>query len=167
MTDREYIKTVLAKYDAYDAQTWIQGYFDEFGGGFNVYHIEHEFSETGGGGYAEKKVGKLLAKHSGKHVEFLPEGDGKQPDFLFDEQTWEVKYIDHANIKTIRGYIENARRKKADNCIFYWEITNKKYDLKSALNRELGKMSKLGRIGEMPDIYYMDESGLLKLLWEK
>ena len=163
----EYIKEAKAKYNAYDAQIWTKEYFDELSGGFNVYHIDHEFSETGGGGEAEKAVGKLLAKYNGKQVEFLPEGNKKMPDMKFDGQTWEVKFINDVNVKTIRGYIEHARRKNADNGIFYWDNAGKIGDLRYALERELGKMSKLGRIGEVPDVYYMDKSGLLKLLWKK
>jgi hypothetical protein len=36
----------------------------------------------------------------------------------------------------------------------------------SAVNREVGKLLK-GQTKKIPDIYYMDKSGLLKLLWEK
>jgi len=161
------LKEALSKYNAYDAQVWTKEYFDEFSGGFNVYHIDHDFSETGGGGEAEIKVGKMLAKYNGKQVEFLPEGNKKEPDMKFDGQTWEVKYINNANIKTIRGYIEHARRKKADNGIFYWDSTEKIDYLRTAVESEVGKMRKLGRISEVPDIYYMDNRGLLRLMWKK
>ena len=168
MIDRaKYIEEAKAKYDSYDNNVWIKAGFDENSGGFNVYHIEHDFSETGGGGDAEKKVGEILAKNNGKQVEFLPEGKRMTPDLYFDGQTWEVKYINDANVKTIRGYIEHARRKKSDNGIFYWDFTEKLEHLRSAIVCEVGKFRKLGRIREMPDIYYIDKSGLLKLLWEK
>jgi len=32
--------------------------------------------------------------------------------------------------------------------------------------REIGKLEKLGRVNEMPNIYYMDKNGLLKLFWK-
>ena len=168
LTNRtEYIRQARAKYDSYDTQFWTKEYFDEISGGYNVYHVGHEFSETGGGGEAEIRVGKILAKYNSKQVEFLPEGDKKQPDYKFDEQTWEVKYINDANVKTIRGYIEHARRKKANNSIFYWDNTEKIEYLRIAVESEVGKMRKLGRINEVPDIYYINKSGLLKLLWKK
>ena len=160
------IKEARAKYDSYGSD-WEKAYFDEKSGGFNVYHKDHEFSDTGGGGKAEKTIGIILANR-GKKVEFLPEGKGKMPDLYFDSQTWEVKYINNANIKTIRGYIEHARRKKAENVIFYWDIYDKSEDLINTVARESGRLKKLGRINEMPDIYYIDKTGLkLKLLWKK
>jgi len=49
----EYIKEARAKFDSYGNE-WKKAYFDEKSGGFNVYHKEHKFSPTGGGGQAEK-----------------------------------------------------------------------------------------------------------------
>ena len=135
------------KYQSYN-EKWDRAYFDEFSGGD-----------------AEKMVGKLLAKNNGKQVEFLPEnGKGKGvPDLMFDDHTWDVKYIDNANENTIRAYIKDAR--KADRAIFYF--TNDKYqELRSAINREVGRFKGMNRLGELPDIYYMDKEGLLKLLWK-
>ncbi|WP_288776978.1 hypothetical protein [uncultured Bacteroides sp.] len=164
--EREEIrKKAKEKYQSYD-NAWTKAYFDEYSGGFNVYHQEHQFTNTQGGGDAEKIVGKLLAKNCGKHVEFLPEnGKGKgMPDMKFDGVTWDVKYIDNANENTIRTYIKDAR--KADRAIFYF--TNDKYkDLRSAINREVGRFKAMDKVGDLPDIYYMDKGGLLKLLWKK
>jgi len=92
MTDKtEYIKEAREKYDSYGNE-WEKAFFDEKSGGFNVYHKNHQFATTDGGGDAEKR---------------------------------------------------------------------------EAITREVGKMLKLGRIGEMPDIYYMNKRGLLKLFWKK
>lgn len=153
------------KFQSYEGP-WTKAYYDEYSGGFNVYHQEHQFTNTQGGGDAEKIVGKMLAKNNGKQVEFLPEnGKGKGvPDLKFDGCTWDVKYIDNANENTIRAYIKDAR--KADRAIFYF--TNDKYkDLRSAINREVGRFKAMNKVGELPDIYYMDKGGLLKLLWKK
>lgn len=158
-------KKAKEKYQSYEGP-WTKAYYDEYSGGFNVYHQEHQFTNTQGGGDAEKIVGKMLAKNSGKQVEFLPEnGKGKGvPDLKFDGCTWDVKYIDNANENTIRAYIKDAR--KADRAIFYF--TNDKYsDLRSAINREVGRFKAMNKVGELPDIYYMDKGGLLKLLWKK
>ena len=106
----EYIKEARMKFDSYGSE-WKKAYFDEKSGGFNVYHKEHKFSPTGGGGEAEKIVGVMLAK-LGKQVEFLDENSYKQgnPDMDFDNATWETKYINEANIETIRSAIKNARK---------------------------------------------------------
>ena len=97
----------------------------------------------------------------------MPEGNEMAADLFFDNQTWEIKFINNANVKTIRGYIEEVRRKGANNGIFFWENTERIDFLKAAIASEVGKMKKMGRINEMPDIYYIDENGLLKLLWKK
>jgi hypothetical protein len=57
---------------------------------------------------------------------------------------------------------------KADNAIFYWGSGVEKLDdLRNAIIREAGRMRKDNRINEMPDIYYVDKSGLLKTAWKK
>jgi hypothetical protein len=160
------LQVAMTKYDSY-SEEWEKVYFDEKTGGFNVYHKDHEFQKAGGGGEAEKKVGEMLAKYNGKQVEFQAEKGIVAPDLKFDCQTWDVKYINDANEKTIRSYIENVRRKGAENGIFYWEKINRYEDLHAAFESEIGKMIKKGRIDEMPNIYYMDLKGILKLLWKK
>ena len=156
-------KTARKKYNSYGVQ-WVKAYFDEKTGGVNVYHKDHEFQKAGGGGDAEKRVGIMLAKYNGKQVEFLQEGKKNSPDLFFDDKKWDVKYIDNANEKTIRGYIEDA--KKAGNAIFYFTKESQYKLLSNAVNREAGKFSK-GQTSKIPDVYYMDKYGLLKLLWKK
>ena len=156
-------EAALQKYNSYGNE-WEKAYFDEVSGGFNVYHRKHQFTEEGGGGKAEKIVGEILAKYNGKHVEFLPEGGEKSADVKFDSQTWDIKYIDNANEETIRTAIRDAR--KADNAIFYFTEESKSVFLNNAIKREAGRFSK-GQISTMPDIYGINENGLLKLLWGK
>ena len=160
---QEISKAALRKYNSYGCE-WEKAYFDEFSGGYNVYHKKHQFTEEGGGGKIEKDVGKLLAKYNGKQVEFLPEGGKKIADFKFDNQTWDIKFIDNANEETIRSAIRDAR--KADNAIFYFTDESKYVLLNNAIKREVGRFLK-GQISKMPDIYGIDRNGLLKLLWEK
>ncbi|MDR1896162.1 MAG: hypothetical protein LBR10_05160 [Prevotellaceae bacterium] len=107
----------------------------------------------------------MLAK-LGKQVEFLPEnGKGKGvPDVRFDNATWDIKSINKANESTIRAYIKDAR--KADNVMFYAE-SDKYNDVLNAVIRESGRFRGMGRLSELPDVYCMDESGILKLLWKK
>jgi hypothetical protein len=150
------------KFAKYDDSAWKKEYFDPHSGGYNVYHKEHQFSKVGGGGDAEMKVGRMLAKYNGKQVEFLPEnGKGKGvPDFQFDGQTWDVKYIQNANVETIRKYIKDAR--KAENVILYG--VDKYNDALDAAKRETGRFEKSGRLDELPNMYFIDEDGLLKLI---
>jgi hypothetical protein len=156
-------KAATEKYNSYGSE-WEKAYFDPYSDGYNVYHKDHKFSPTGGGGKAEKVVGKMLAKYNGKQVEFLPERGKKSADTKFDNQTWDIKYIDNANEETIRAAIRDAR--KADNAIFYFTDENKYALLNNAVEREAGRFLK-GQTSKLPDIYYMNKSGLLKLLWKK
>ncbi|MDR2086380.1 MAG: hypothetical protein LBP72_04310 [Dysgonamonadaceae bacterium] len=156
-------KAAAEKYNSYGDE-WIKACFDRYSGGYNVYHKDHLFSKKGGGGEAEKIVGEMLAKYNGKQVEFLPEGGKKSPDIKFDNQTWDIKYIEKASEHRMRDAILDAR--KADNAIFYFTDKSKFALLNSAIVREAGRLSK-GQTNNLPDIYYMDKNGLLKLLWEK
>jgi hypothetical protein len=162
----ELIKKAKLKYNAYNSEDWTKAYFDKISGGFNVYHKEHQFTSTGGGGEAEKTVGKMLAK-LGKQVEFLPENSYKKgrPDLNFDNITWDAKYINEANIETIRTYIKDAR--KAKNAIFYWDKNDRLEDLKNAVIRSIGYFKKNHALYTMPDIYYMNKDGVLKHLFIK
>ncbi|GHT47162.1 hypothetical protein AGMMS49965_25100 [Bacteroidia bacterium] len=161
-----YVLRAREKYDSYDPSCWTKAYFDYDSGGFNVYHKDHQFTPTGGGGEAETTVGLLLAKHNGKQVEFLPEqGIGYPvPDLGFDEQTWDVKSIGKAGEDTIRKSIKDAR--KADNALFYFGKADKYKELRSAVDREVTKYQKTGELHKVPNIYYMDKD-LLKVLWKK
>jgi len=136
IVEYELIIAAFQKYNSYGDE-WKKAYFDELSGGYNVYHIKHNFSKKGGGGNAEKTVGIMLAKYNGKQVEFLPEGGKKSPDIKFDNQTWDIKYIENANEETIRDTIRDAR--KADNAIFYFIDENKSFLLNSAIAREEGR----------------------------
>ena len=163
IVNSDIIIAAIQKYNSYGSE-WEKAYFDELSGGYNVYHKEHLFTQEGGGGEVEKIVGKMLARHNGKQVEFLPEGGSKNADVKFDNQTWDIKYIDNANEETIRKAIRDAR--KADNAIFYF-TNESKYDfLNNAIKREVGRFLKR-QISKMPDIYCINKHGLLKLLWEK
>lgn len=157
-------KKAWEKYQSYNNE-WTKAYYDEYSGGFNVYHQEHQFTNTQGGGEAEKIVGKLLAKNCGKHVEFLPEnGKGKGvPDLKFDGHTWDIKYIRAANENTIRTYIKDAR--KAECVLFYADEIDRSKDILSAIQREIGKYKSMNRpVDELPDVYSITKDGVLKLI---
>lgn len=161
----KYIDKGKEKYNGYD-KAWTKEGFDENTGGYNVYHVKHQFSDTKGGGDAEKAVGKMLMK-KGKQVEFLPENGNKQkkPDMNFDGKTWDTKYINDANENTIRTYIKDGR--KADCVIFYWDKNSKMEELKSAVGRSIGYFKKEDKIKEMPNVYYINKEGELKPIYTK
>ncbi|MDR2928692.1 MAG: hypothetical protein LBV41_10935, partial [Cytophagaceae bacterium] len=124
------------------------------------------FSKKGGGGDAEKTVGKMLAKYNGKQVEFFSESSFKKnPDIKFDNQTWDIKLIDNANEETIRNYIKDAR--KAENAIFYWNRNDKLEDLKNAVGRSIGYFKNKNKLEAMPNIYYVSKEGVLKSIFVK
>jgi hypothetical protein len=106
----------------------------------------------------------MLAEYNGKQVEFLSEGEKKSPDIKFDNQTWDIKYIEKASEHRMRDAILDSR--KADNVIFYFTDESKYLLLISATEREVGRFLK-GQTNKLPDIYYMDKNGLLRLLWGK
>jgi len=158
-------KAAIRKYNSYGDE-WEKAYFDNYSGGYNVYHNKHQFTKTGRGGKAEITVGKMLAK-LGKQVEFLAENSFKKgnPDLSFDNTTWDIKYINDANIETIRSAIKDAR--KANNAIFYWDKNDKLEDLKNAVVRSIGYFNKNNTLVSMPNIYYMNNDGILKHLFIK
>jgi hypothetical protein len=160
----EQIATAWKAYTAYDDEQWEKICFDDRTGGYNVYHREHKFAKEGGGGDAEKTVGRMLAR-LGKQVEFLPEKNRKSPDLRFDGQTWDVKYLRTNKEETVRKTIRDGR--KADNIIFYWDGESKLTPLHDAIIREAGRFMHAGRLHTLPRIYYMDADGNLKLFWKK
>jgi len=49
----EIITNARKAYSAYDEKVWSKACFDEYSGGYNVYHKNHQFTKKGGGGKAE------------------------------------------------------------------------------------------------------------------
>ena len=159
----EIIASARKTFDKYGT-AWTKAYFDERSGGYYVIHRAHQFAKKGGGGDAELVVSRMLAKYNGKRVEMLAENQGvPSPDIRFDGKTWDIKAINTANIETIRKYIKNAR--KADNVIFYAD-SDRYADVLDAAMRELGKLRKENKEHLMPDVYYIGQNGLLRLLKE-
>ena len=161
--DYDYKLRSLKKFLDYDAD-WQKELWITDNAGYNVYHKNHQFHPKSG--HIEKSIGKELAMMQAKQIEFLPEqGAGiSKPDLKFDDKTWDIKWIDDANVTTIRTYIKEAR--KADNVIFYFS-KDKLNELHEAINRTVGHFKKNGQLHELPDIYYYVEKGKIKLLWRK
>lgn len=153
------------KFKAYGKE-WALINFNPYNGGYNVYHQEHQFHKIGG--ISEKVVGNNLMNNHAKQVEFLSEKGKnlKKGDLNFDNHVWDVKSIENANVETIRSYIKNAAR-KADNVIFYYSKNNKLNDLRNATDRTVGFYIKNNKLNDMPDVFYMDDAGILKLVWKK
>ncbi len=161
---KDAIQESWRKYNTYDLKYWERKCFNEETGGFNVYHKKHQFTETSGGAKAERIVGEILAD-LGKQVEFLAENgaSSKKPDIRFDGQTWDIKSIIKANEDTIRQYIKDAR--KAQNVIFYSGDFVKTDQIKSAIEREIGRYKSMNRdISILPNIYMINKERELILI---
>ncbi len=166
VTDAEYQHKLasLVKFVNYD-DNWEKVLWNAESAGYNVYHKQHQFNKNGGP--AEKYVGKLLANNEGKWIEFLPEfADNKQhADLFFDNQKWDVKYLQSAKVETIRKYIKESRKKQ--NVIFYFENSEFLKQINVATLRTEGHFKSKNRLDEMPNIYYVIKDGKLKQLWKK
>ena len=127
MTDRvEYIRESRAKYNAYDDE-WEKAYFDEFSGGYVVYHKEHQFDPTIGkfgiprGDY-EKIASGVLVKY-GMSVELFseaPEYGIKIPDGLLNGKLFDIKGIEGTGKENILKDLKSANKKKAEVVVFYY-----------------------------------------------
>ena len=161
-------QNALKKYRSYGSE-WEKVYFDRFSGGDNVYHKDHQFSNYKGGGEAEMIVGRSLARYNGKQVEFMSERgtEGKKSDLFFDGQTWDVRRINENTIKAFRRNINKAKAKESDNVIFYLTDQTMYSTMRNAINSEVGSRIKNGSWINLPNMYYINEHGLLKVVWKK
>ena len=82
----------------------------------------------------------------------------------FDGQTWDFKTSLYRNEDTIRQLFKEGR--KADNVIFIIADNNQKSMVKNAVEREVGRMKKLGTWRELPDVYCLIDNELV-LIWKK
>ena len=88
------------------------------------------------------------------------------PDAYFDEQTWDFKTSTYQNEDSLRQVIKEGR--KADNLVFMLSnaaISNLTA-IKTAIGREYGSRAKDDTWIELPTVYYLSESQLIKI-WEK
>ena len=179
------------EYEALSTEEWRKDYFCEETGGFVATHVlKTKDDMTVPGIVAEVKACFELAK-IGKRILRLPENipdlidvitiKGKPyhellkfkqgethprgyPDAYFDGLTWDFKVSRSKKEDTLRQLIKDGR--KADAVVFITtdEATNTR--IRHALEREIGRRLKTGTWKELPDVYCMAGSNLLKV-WNK
>jgi hypothetical protein len=131
MTGRaELLKAAKVQYDAYDSKTWIKAGFDEYSGGYCVYHKLHQFDPTIGkfgiprGDY-EKNAAKVLMNYGMDVVlgsEMSKKGI-KTPDGLLNGLLFDIKGIEGISYRIIKDKISEASRQKAEIAVLYFHDT--------------------------------------------
>jgi hypothetical protein len=123
----ELLKEAKTKYNSYNTDDWVKAGFDEFSGGYKVYHKLHQFDPTIGkfgiprGDY-EKKASEVLSKY-GMNVVLESEimGKGiKTPDGLLNGVLFEIKGIESVSIRNIKDRISEAGKQGVEVVVLYY-----------------------------------------------
>jgi hypothetical protein len=126
----ELLKEIKEKYDSYSTDDWIKVGFDEFSGGYFVYHKEHRFDPTIGkfgiprGDY-EMNSAKVLMTYGMAVVlnsEISKEGI-KTPDGLLNGLLFDIKGIESGSIKNIKKRISEASKQGVETVVLYYHDT--------------------------------------------
>gem|GEM_PF-1819376 len=126
----EILKAAKEKYNSYNTSDWIRAGFDEFSGGYRVYHKKHQFDPTIGkfgiprGDY-EKIASKVLAKY-GMSVELWSEapGEDKIPDGLLNGVRFDIKGVEGIGDRIIKSKISEASKQGAETVVLYYHDRN-------------------------------------------
>ena len=123
----EIVKEAREKYNSYNTIDWIQAGFDEFSGGYMVYHKDHFFDPTIGkfgiprGDY-ERNASKVLVKY-GKRVVLCSEKQEyreKTPDGLLNGILFDIKGIEGIGKNNIINNLKSANKKGVESIVFYF-----------------------------------------------
>ena len=85
LTNRtEYIKEVRTRFNSYHTDEWEKSYFDEYSGGYCVYHKEHKFDPKKGKfgisrGEYEKRASENLLRCGKTSLQNVKKTDDKSP----------------------------------------------------------------------------------------
>ena len=127
----ELLKQSKEKYKSYSTNDWVRERFDEFSGGYIVYHKDHQFDPTIGkfgiprGDY-EKNASKVLAIY-GKRVVLeseISEDYVKTPDGLLNEVKFDIKGIEGDGNRVIKNAISKASKQGAEITVLYFHDKN-------------------------------------------
>ena len=127
----ELLKEAVKKYNSYNTNDWIKAGFDEFSGGYRVYHKEHQFDPTIGkfgiprGDY-EKNASKVLSKYGMSvvlHSE-KPEYETKIPDGLLNGIMFDIKGIEGKSSRIVKDKIFEASKQGAEIVVLYYHDKN-------------------------------------------
>jgi hypothetical protein len=123
----ELIKEAKAQYNAYDSNTWIKAGFDEYSGGYCVYHKEHQFDPTIGkfgiprGDYEKKSASVLMGYGMSVILESeIREKGVKTPDGLLNGILFDIKGIESESIRNIKNRISEASKQGVDIVVLYF-----------------------------------------------
>lgn len=127
----ELLKEAKAKYNSYNADDWIKAGFDEFSGGYRVYHKNHNFDPTIGifdiprGDY-EKKASDILVKYGMSVVleSEIAEDWIKTPDGLLNGVKFDIKGIEGSSHRIIKEAISKSSKQGAEITVFYFHDKN-------------------------------------------
>jgi hypothetical protein len=132
VTERaELIKAAKAKYNSYTTGDWVKAGFDEFSGGYSVYHKNHLFDPTVGkfgiprGDY-EKNSAKILSAY-GMEVVLISEISDrgiKTPDGLLNGVLFDIKGVEGQSGRIIKDKISEASKQGAEIVVLYFHDTN-------------------------------------------
>jgi hypothetical protein len=127
----ELLKEAKAKYNSYNTNDWIKAGFDEFSGGYQVYHKDHFFDPTIGrfgiprGDY-ERNVSEVLVKYGNSVVlcSEKKEYGAKTPDGLLNNIVFDIKGIEGNSHRTIKDAILKASKQGVEIVVLYFNDKN-------------------------------------------
>jgi hypothetical protein len=127
----ELIKEAKTKYNSYNPDYWVKAGFDEFSGGYRVYHKLHQFDPTIGkfgisrGDY-EKNASEVLSKY-GMRVALdseISERGIKTADGLLNGVLFDVKGIEGKSSRIVKDKISEASKQGAEVVVLYYHDKN-------------------------------------------
>jgi hypothetical protein len=141
------LKEAKIKYDSYSTDDWVKAGFDEFSGGYCVYHKNHLFDPTIGkfgiprGDY-EKNSTKVLMNYGMDVVlnsEMSKKGI-KTPDGLLNGLLFDIKGVEGESNRIIKDKISEASNQGAEIVVLYFHDTGMfdKDFVKKGYSRYLG-----------------------------
>jgi hypothetical protein len=127
----ELLKAAKTKYNSYNTDDWVQAEFDEFSGGYRVYHKLHQFDPTIGkfgiprGDY-EKNASKVLSKY-GMSVALdseISKRGIKTADGLLNGVLFDVKGVEGKSSRIVKDKISEASKQGAETVVLYYHDKN-------------------------------------------
>jgi hypothetical protein len=124
----ELLKEAKEKYNSYNTDEWILAGFDEFSGGYMVYHTEYQFDPTIGifgiprGDY-EKNSASVLMGYGMSIVlnsEISELENVKKPDGLLNGVLFDIKGIEGKSNRLIKDKISEASKQGAEIVVLYF-----------------------------------------------
>jgi hypothetical protein len=121
------LKEAKIKYDSYSTDDWVKAGFDDFSGGYKVYHKDHFFDPTIGkfniprGDY-EKNASEVLAKY-GMSVVLRSEKQEygvKTPDGLLNGILFDIKGIEGNSHRIIKDVISKSSKQGVEITVLYF-----------------------------------------------